>query len=79
MRLMSCVSVCGPVLYPCILVHQTFTVGLDGNATAFRKAYKRNPVIPAQAGIHREYPVALCYGFPPSRERQWWFVIYTKA
>jgi hypothetical protein len=33
----------------------------------------RFPVIHAQAGIHRVSQVALCYGFPLSRERQCWF------
>jgi hypothetical protein len=28
------------------------------------------PVIPAQAGIHKPPQVAVCYGFPPARERQ---------
>jgi tripartite-type tricarboxylate transporter receptor subunit TctC len=31
-------------------------------------------VIPAQAGIHQPSQVAVCYGFPSARERQWFWI-----
>ena len=49
------------------------------NVTVFGEEYKSNPVIPAKAGIHTTCHMALCYGFPPSRERQQWFITYTNT
>jgi hypothetical protein len=45
-----------------------YSVGMGLNVIAVSEARKINLVIPAKAEIHAMCHMALCYGFPLSRE-----------